>query len=244
MDLKTLFKIEYIKLFRRSNVLFLFLFIYMCIPGTWSFESRGFAAGLNFFEQTVLYVSVFFGILLMSIFILNNTGNDFNENSYRKNLADGMTKQDYSKGKFLLIIFFTIFVITFTLFVYFLFGSFTFNMTFTQLTSYISAISLINQFIALFYAGLFGLFFFLVFRNRIIGLVFIPFWGFTEFIFFILENSGTIKLYIDYMPLKACYNLYNSHVFDLKALVVVVVISAIFIITSWLSLYKREVKSN
>ncbi len=246
MNISTLIKIEYTKLFRRSNILFLFLFLYLMLTPVGRVSDQFFDAtsvnSLDFLKVTLQSISIF-GMLLMAIFLVNNTGNDFNEGSYRKNLAVGLTKRDYFIGKLLLIFFFSVFVIVFTIFSYLSFGTFAYKLSLYSLFEEILSINLLNQFLALFNAGLFGLFFITVFRNRIIGLVFFPFWLFTEFVLLIVNELKTLKLPVGFFPGRACFNLYNSHVFDLEALVIVIVISIIFITSAWLGLFLREEKS-
>lgn len=246
MNISTIIKIEYTKLFRRSNVLFLFLFLYLMLTPIQMIPHQFIGdSSVNYFDllkPTLRYISIF-GMLLMAIFLVNNTGNDFNEGSYRKNLAVGLTKKDYFTGKLLLIFFFSIFVIVFTIFSYLLLGKLAYKLSLYSLFKEMMSVNLLNQFLALFNAGLFGLFFITVFRNRIIGLVFFPFWLITEFSAFLLEKSETLRLYTHFWPGQAGFNLYNSLVFDLEALLIIIVISIIFVTSAWLGLLWREEKS-
>jgi len=246
MDLSTLLKIEYIKFFRRSNVLFFFLFLYLIITpigrGLDMMQEGGVVNATDFYIGIAGSFSIF-GMLLMAIFIVNSTGNEFNEGSYRKILATGLSKKDFFTGKFLLIIIAAFFVIFFSLLIYFAFGTLAIKASLYELINGINPVSILNQFTALFLAGIFGLSFIAGFRNRTIGLVFFPFWVFAELIVFLLDVTETARIPSAYFPGVAGWSLYNSSKFDSELFIIAAIFILIFLICAWSGLILREERS-
>ena len=246
MGLRTLLKIEYIKLFRRSNVLFFFLFLYLIITpigrGLDLMQEEGLVNATEFYIGIVDSFSIF-GMLLLAIFIVNSTGNEFNEGSYRKVLATGLSKKDFFTGKLFLMIIASLFVIFFSLLIYFAFGALTIKVSFYGLINGINPVSILNQFTALFLAGVFGLFFIAVFRSRTIGLVFFPFWFLTEWVVYLFGVTDTARIPSGFFPGVAGWSLYNSSNFDSGLFIIAVIIISIFLICAWSGLILREERS-
>lgn len=233
-------KIEFIKLFRRSNVLFLFLIVYLSLtPLSLSHKmgSQGNEIRI-FFTNFSIYVSII-SLLIMSIFFVNSVGNDFNEGSYRKLIAMGLTKKAYLMGKIVLVIVFSLFIFFFDIILYYFIGTLEYNYTLIDLIKSIPLIAIFNQIIALICAGLFGLFFITVFRNRIIGLVFFPFWLSLEFSFKILEKLKEVE-FVKYLPGNAFFNLFIKTSFVIENFIIVLSTGLLFIIASWAGLKYRE----
>ena len=246
MSLKNLIHIEYLKLFRRSNLLFLFLTIYLFItPLTRAYDkiSRIESASVTVDDFFVAMVNSFsvMGMLLLAIFMVNNTGNDFNEGSYKKNLAFGLSPGDYMKGRLMLSGALIAFVMLATLLLYFIFSFIYFDTGFINVLRAVNIYSLINQAFALISAAGFGIFFIMVFRNRTIGLVFFPFWFITEFIVYLLDRSGRIRLLSEYFPGASAYDLYTFIGFDITLLAVVIIYITIFFTGAWYGLLLRRV---
>lgn len=246
MTLVNLARIEYIKLFRKSNLLFFFLAVYLFITPI----GRGYeelkvmdnpVAG-DFFMAMVNSFSIM-GLLLMAIFMVNSTGNDFNEGSYRKGIAMGLSIQDYYKGKLLLSGFLSVFVILSVLLIYLIFAVLFLRTDAVDIAKGINPASILNQFIALTSAAYFGLFFIMFFRNRTIGLVFFPFWFITEFIVYLLDKSGTQRLFAEFFPGISSYELFTSPDLELQSLMVVIIYITIFLTMAWYGLSLREEKA-
>lgn len=244
MNLKNLIHIEYLKLFRRSNLLFLFLAIYLfSAPLMRGFDKINQIENVTVDDFFVAMVNSFsiMGLLLLAIFMVNNTGNDFNEGSYKKSRAMGLSPGDYMKGKLLLSGFLIVFVILSTLLLYFIFTSIYLKPGFINIVLGVNFYSLINQMVALVSATGFGLFFIMVFRNRTIGLVFFPFWLITEFILFLIDRSGFLRLYSEFLPGVSAYELYTFTGIDITLLAVVIIYISIFFTGAWYGLTLRGV---
>lgn len=245
MFYKTLFYLEYIKLLRKSNILFLFLAIYLfATPIGRGFDEINSAEQLSAEDIFIAMVNSFsiMGLLLLSIFMVNSIGNEFSEGSYRKNLAMGLTKTDYMKGKIMLILFLLLFIIVSTLVIYFIFSFFFLKSSFLEVFKAINLVSILNQSTALLGSSFFGLFIIMVFRNRTIGLVFFPFWFVTEFIVFIVNRSGNSRLISDYLPGVSFYGLYIKQMFDMHSFSIAVIYATIFFVSAWYGLELREEK--
>jgi hypothetical protein len=182
-------------------------------------------------------------LVVVAIFIVNNTGNEFNEGSYRKSLANGLSHKAFFAGKLLIILFLVLFLVVSILLLYLSIGTLGYQFPIGELIRSISPFSLLNQTLAIFHAGLFGLFFIMVFRNRTIGLVFFPFWTVTEFVLHLFDRLQTFKGFTVYLPGVSGFRLFNSHGFDLELYIPVLVISAIFTISAWYGLVLREEKA-
>lgn len=247
MSVRELVHIEYLKLFRKSNLLFLFLAVYLFItPIGRGFDELKVAENLTvdiLFFALVNSFSVM-GLLLLAIFMVNNTGNDFNEGSYRKSIAIGLTRGDYLKGKLLLSGFLCMFVLVSTLLLYLIFSIFFLKAGFLEVLHGINFFSLLNQLIALSCAAFFGLFIIMVFRNRTIGLVFFPFWFITEFIVYLIDRSGTQRLFSVYFPGTSSYELYTMSAFDVKSMAITLIYATIFLTAAWYGLTMREEKAS
>ncbi len=247
MYLRNLVHIEYLKLFRKSNLLFLFLAVYLFVtPIGRGYDELKIAENLSVDDLFFAMVNSFsvMGLLLLAIFMVNNTGNDFNEGSYRKSLAIGLTHGNYMKGKVLLTGFLVLFVIISTLLLYFIFSIFFLKTGIEEMLYGIKLHSLLNQMIALSGAAFFGLFIIMVFRNRTIGLVFFPFWFITEFFVYAIDRSGTQRLYSEYFPGISSYELYTMPVFDVKTMAITLIYATLFLTAAWYGLILREEKAS
>jgi hypothetical protein len=246
MTFANLARIEYIKLFRRSNLLFFFLAAYLFITpigrGYDEIKTLENPVVSDFFIAMVNSFSIM-GLLLMAIFMVNSTGNDFNEGSYRKGIAMGLPIQDYFKGKLVLTGFVSVFVILSVLIFYLIFAVFFLRADALEIARGIKLVSILNQFVALTGAASFGLFFIMFFRNRTIGLVFFPFWFITEFIVYLLDKSGRQRLLAEFFPGISTYELYTGMDLNIQTLMVVVIYITIFLTTAWYGLTLREEKA-
>ncbi|MBW6497622.1 MAG: ABC transporter permease [Bacteroidales bacterium] len=246
MNFPALFKIELLKLFRKSNVIFFFLSIYLFVTpisrGLDEISKEKVVLAGDFYLSIVNSFSIF-GMLLLALFIVNSVGNEINEGSFRKALAVGVTKYEYLKGKLILIVVISLFVVFCALLVFFLFGFFSFKIPFDGLLKGVIGLSILKQFLSLFYAGLFGLFLILTFRNRTIGLVFFPFWLITEFFVYLFGYSGEIKTFYEFFPGIAGWLFYTSPIFSIEQFLIVIIYSTIFVTSSWYGLVLREEKS-
>lgn len=246
MSWKNVIYVEYLKLFRRSNLVFLFLAAYLFItPIGRGFDELKAAETITSTDLFFAMVNAFsfMGLLLLAIFMVNNTGNDFQEGSYKKCLAIGLSQQAYFLSKLGLSAFLGLFVISSSLIVYFVFSIFLFKAGFGATVLGISWYSLLNQLVALFGAAFFGLFMIMVFRNRTIGLVFFPFWFFTELIVYIIDRSGARNLFSSYLPGVSFYELYTLPVFDLKVMAIAVIYVTLFLTSAWYGLVLREIRA-
>ena len=241
---KIALKIEIIKLFRRSNVLFFFLIFYLSLtPLSSTYQLDNIANDIDFFKNFSIKVSIF-SLLIMAIFFVNNVGNDFNEGSYRKLIAMGLTKNSYLTGKIVLVLLFTLFIVFYNLVLYYIAGTIDYNFTFIDFIKSISFSAILNQITALICAGLFGLFFITVFRNRIIGLVFFPLWLSLEFYFKLLEKVNDVQI-VKFFPGNAFFNLFVKYTFVFEKFIIAILIGFLFLIACWAGLkYREEPGSN
>ncbi|MFO8234678.1 MAG: ABC transporter permease [Bacteroidales bacterium] len=234
------FKIELVKLFRHSNVLFLFLIVYLNLtPISLSYQIvDSTTISDDFFTNFSAHFAIY-SLLIMAIFFVNSIGNDFSEGSFRKLIAMGLSKQSYLIGKILLIILFSLFILFLNVILYYILGILKFEYAFFDLTSSIPYAGIFNQTIALICAGLFGLFFITVFRNRIIGLVFFPFWVSIEFYFKLMEQIKDLY-FAKFIPGNALFNLYANPAFEFDSFIIIALIGSFFFIASWSGLKHRE----
>ncbi len=243
MSYCVLFRIEWIKLFRKSNVLFFFLSAYLIFTPV----ARGFDAINQGVEARDLFLSIVnsfsvMGMVLMAVFVVNSVGNEINEGSFRKALATGLTKGDFFTGKIVLILLISLFIVFSTLLIYLLFGLLVFSMPLKDVLNVIGGLSVLNQLGGLMLAGLFGLFFIFTFRNRTIGLVFYPFWLITEFFVYLFGFKDYYGGFYEFFPGIAGWQLYNSTSFDIQNVIIVIIYSAIFLTSAWYGLVLREEK--
>lgn len=239
------YKYEKVKLFRRSNVLFILLVIYLYLtPLSVSSREVSSNSSLEVLFGSMMSSFSVVSLLVMSLFFVNSVGNDFVEGSYRKSLAIGLSKKEYLLGKLVLVLMFStaIFLVNFLIFL--IVAKFKINQNLPSVLEFVSIVIPINQILSLFCAGLFGLFFIVLFRNRVLGLVFFPFWLSIEFIARIYGVKKKVFPYSDFFPGNASYNLYNSIDFDWKYFLVITIISFLFIICIWAGLEYREEKGN
>mgnify|MGYP001008416606 FL=1 len=84
-------KVEFIKLFRKSNVLFLLVLAYLYLTpiSTLLQETKTISNALELYTQSQISLSII-SLLVMAIFFTNSIGNDFVEGSYRKLIAIGL----------------------------------------------------------------------------------------------------------------------------------------------------------
>jgi hypothetical protein len=243
MNLKSIAQIEYYKLFRRSNILFLFLCVYLFVTPI----ARGYDnlktienAGIEQLYIAIVNSFAVMGLLFTAIFVVNSTGNEFTEGSYNKLRGMGLSIQDYFKGKLLLILLLNFFIVISILIVYFSFSPFFVKAGGFEIICGIKWAGIVNQLLSLFSAALFGLFFITVFRSRTIGLVFFPFWFFTEFIVLLLDRSGYQRLYADFFPGISSYELFVNPNFDISSMSVVIIYITVFATSSWYGLVLRR----
>ncbi len=246
MTFHQILHIEFIKLFRRSNILFFFLMIYVLnspvYRATAAVREQPMMLSSAFFEIVTGSTLAIFGMLLLAIFMVNSIGNEFNEGSYRKSIAAGLKKSSFFYGKLFLILIPTLLIIFWILLTYSLLGIFAYDYSISNLLQGINIIKTLHVGIALYYAGLLGLFFISVFRNRTIGLVFFPFWFVPEFFLTVFSLTGRINIPHDFLPGAAGWQLFTSNGFEPKYLAIVALYSAICIIASFLALRLREEK--
>lgn len=236
-------QLELLRLFRRSNVLFLFLFVYLLITPVGraiDYNSSHLALSAEVFFNIISNSFSIFGLLMIALFMVNSVGNEFNEGSYRRMLAHGHTKQKYYIGKLMLILIIGFMVVIVVVLSYLTLGNWIADIQFSTLLSSIPLLKTINQFVALIYAGLFGFFFILVFRTRTIGLVFFPFWGITELMIYAMEKAGKIKHVSMFLPGLVGWNIFNSHTMNMQIVLVITMYSLVFLSASWCGLSLRE----
>jgi ABC-type transport system involved in multi-copper enzyme maturation permease subunit len=238
-------RLEIIKLFRMSNFVLFFLFLTFFLPQSGTINSVARMSGLlesDFFSA--YFASVCAGaLLLMTLFGVNSAGKEFSEGSFRRALAMGYTKTDFYLGKLQAISFFGILILFFTLLMYIVFGLTEFNLAFSFDLSTIPFFSLAYKFFALFYAGVLGLTFIIMFRNTAFGLVFFPVLMFTEItlhIFARLENQ--INSFVNYMPGTVGWHLFNTNDFDAKAFSMVAFYTIFLIGLSYWRLNTQELR--
>lgn len=234
-------RIEFIRLFRHSNVLFLFLAFHLLLsPLSLIHQIGNETLEINlYYEYFSKHFSIF-TLMIVALFFVNSAGNDFTEGSYRKLIAMGMKRVEYIIGKFVLLLIMSIVVILLMIVLTFLFGVFSFDYSFSDLLEAFLPVSVLNQLMALTCAGLFGLFIIVLFRNRVIGLVFIPFWLSAEFSLRILsERDGTLQI-VNYLPGNACYNLYSEISFHQALFLKVFFLCTFFLVGIILIMNNRE----
>lgn len=238
----TAFRIEKMKLFRRSNILFIFLIAYLYLtPFSASLRELSKNESLGILYSSLMNNLSIISLLIMSLFFVNSIGNDFTEGSYRKSLVMGLERKEYIFGKVILIFIISVIIFTLNILIYYIIASYRTNIGIWGLTKVIPLIAPFNQIIALFCAGLFGLFIIVLFRNRVIGLVFFPFWFTIEFGAKLLEAKKNFP-YTRFIPGNASFNLYNSSSFELANTIIVTSICLVFILSTWAGLEYREEK--
>ena len=244
MSLKTILSLEFTRLFRRSSLVFLFLAMYVLLTpigrGVDQFRSNETYLLSELYQIIAGSISIF-GMLFMALFWVNNIGNEFNERSYRKLLVLGVQKKEYLTGKLLMSLLLAMVFLAFTLIVYVSLAIiFTEETIFVALGS-ISMASMFNQLLALYLPALFGLFIVIVFRSKTVGLIFFPFWFFTELFFYIQSMINHSNVFVGFLPGVIGWNMYNSHqLMEFKYYFAAIMYAVIFITSSWFGLKLRD----
>ena len=244
VDIRNVMRLELARLFRRSNILFFFLSVYVFITpiGRFSSSMSQKISTEDMFTGTIESMSIF-ALLLMSIFMINNIGNELNEGSYRKMLALGLDKRQYFEGKLFLILLIAFSITLLCVVVYCMLVIFVVDNSIVDILSGINLYGALHQFIGLSFIGLFGLSFIMVFRSRTVGLVFFPFWFFTEFFAFLMTKTKTNILIADYMPGVLGWSLHNNQINSNQQVLMLIIYSTIFITTAWYGLVLRDEKN-
>lgn len=238
-------KIELIKLFRMSNIVLFFLFLMLFLPQESTTIRVSKMAGL--FEPNLFsayYAKVCAGaLLLMALFGVNSAGREFSEGSYLRTLAMGYTKTDFYLGKLQAISIFSILILLFTFIMYILAGYTEPQLPFLFDLSSIPLLSLANKFFSLFYSGVIGFTFIILFRNTSLGLVFFPVLLIVEIVMHVLARiENQTNSFISFMPGTVGWRLFNSNDFDTKALSIVVLYTIILIGLSYWRLMKKDMR--
>lgn len=236
-------RLEIIKLFRMSNFVLFFLFLTFFLPQSSTMESVARISGL--FEPDLFsayYAKVCAGaLLLMALFGVNSGGKEFSEGTYRRALAMGYTKTDFYLGKLQAISIFAILILFFTFMMFMLVGLTEPNLTFSFDLAIIPFFSLAYKFFALFFAGVLGLTFIIMFRNTAFGLVFFPVLMFVEiFLNMIARIENQINSFVNYMPGTVGWHLFNTNDFDVKAISIVAFYTIFLVGLSYWRLNKQE----
>ncbi len=235
--------LELARLFRRSNILFFFLFVYVLLTPIGRFiDHTSHTTNASIFYEGFVHSISLFSMLLMAIFIVNNIGNEFNEGSYRKMLVVGLEKKEYFAGKLILVVIIAFLVTVCCSALYFLLGLLVVEGSILDLLIGLSFCGVLDQFFGLIFIGLFGLFFIMVFRSRTIGLVFFPFWFFTEFFAYLLSKTNKNLIIADYLPGVLGWRLHNSRFDNDLQILMVIIFTTIFITAAWYGLALREEK--
>ncbi|MDD4385013.1 MAG: ABC transporter permease [Bacteroidales bacterium] len=237
-------KVEFIKLFRKSNVLFLLVLAYLYLTpiSTLLQETKTISNALELYTQSQISLSII-SLLVMAIFFTNSIGNDFVEGSYRKLIAIGLNKKEYIIGKLLLTLLFSTLIFGMNLSLYLILGITKLDTSLSMLSSHLTVALVLNQILSLFTAGVFGFLFIAVFRNRVVGLVFFPLWLSIEFTFRLMEYHSEIKILTTFSPGNALFNLYNTLNIEFIPLIIVVTTCILFITIIYQNLKHRDEKS-
>ena len=245
MHLKAIFKTEIIKLFRRSNLLFIFLAIYLLITPVGRAYDAMREKVLTDPVELLLVLSesmAIFGMLLMAAFMVNNTGAEFQEGSYRRSIASGMKKTEFFSGKILLILFIGLCLIAGKICLYVIFGITMFRFPSGDLFWSLIHPQLIRFYSAMVFAGLFGFSFISVFKNRSVGLVFFPLWMLTEVFIFGFSLSEKTALNHNLFPGIAAWQIQSSSPPEQSVFIVFLGYLMLFIASSYFSIMLREVR--
>lgn len=237
-------KVERIKLFRRSNILFLLILAYLYLTplSNFSLQTETIPNVLEFYTKLQIFLSPI-SLLAMALFFVNSIGNDFVEGSYRKLIAIGLSKKEYITGKLLLTLLFSILIFVMNLALYFIFGTTKLNASLSILSNHLTVALILNQILSLFTAGVFGFLIIAVFRNRVIGLVFFPLWLSIEIAFWFFEYRAENKILTTFSPGNALFNLYNTLNIEFMPLIIVVTTCILFLTIIYQSLKHRDEKS-
>lgn len=245
MPLVAIIKVEYLKLFRRSNLLFIFLSLYLFItPVGRGFDALREKATASAGELLgVLSESMaIFSMLMMALFMVNNLGVDFHEGSYRRSIALGMTRKEYFSGKIFLVLLLGFGILLLKTFLFVVFGLALFNLPFNELLPALADLNMIYFFVGLAYAGFFGMAFMSVFRNRSIGLVFFPIWMLTEIFIMAFSLSGRAVINHNLFPGIAGWQLQTATNTEPVVYIVVIGYFAVFVLSTYFGLSLREVR--
>jgi hypothetical protein len=245
MPLIAMIKVEYLKLFRRSNLLFIFLSLYLFITPV----GRGFdtlrenaTVSAGGFLGVLSESMAIFSMLMMAVFMVNNLGVDFNEGSYRRSIALGMKKIEFFSGKVFLILLLSFGIILLKYCIYFVFGLALFKLPLTDLLLAFTDPNMIFFFVGLVFAGFFGMAFMTVFRNRSIGLVFFPIWMLTEIFVLAFSLSGRLGINHNLFPGIAGWQIQTTTNTEPIIYFVVIGYFSVFILSSYFGLTLREVR--
>lgn len=245
MTPSVLVRLEIIKLFRMSNFVLFFLFLTFFLPQAGTMESVARISGL--FEPNLFsayFAKVCAGaLLLMALFGVNSAGKEFSEGSYRRALAMGYTITDFYLGKLQAISIFAILILLFTFIMFMLVGFAEPKLAFSFDLATIPFFSLAYKFFALFFAGVLGLTFIIVFRNTSLGLVFFPMLLIAEiFLNMIAKIEKQTDSIVNFMPGTVGWHLFNTNDFDAKAFSMVAFYTIFLIGLSYWRLNTQELR--
>lgn len=256
MNLKTLFAIERIKLARPGNYILLGLMIVLnlaiAILYFYDFSSSENKANLfSDLGQEIIAAQTSLSSLLISIFLILNISKEYQDGTLRKNLIDGLNRNDFYIGKITILTTccLTAFIIGI---VSLLIGSLVFN----HLNDFISILStsfLINFFVKLFYAGIFAVFLIFITKKLSTSLVLYFLWSMIEgiiigfqsvFVNFDEEGEAPSILWNEYLP-KSSFNevLKLSDLVEPKAVIISSIYILIFTFLPYFLFLKSDIKS-
>ena len=228
--------IEFIKLLERKNYILLGLLVF-CIVGPTLVFFKELKPPIDqyiyrFFSFVRPFISFF-----MSVFIIMNIGQEYQEKTLKKNIIDGYSRNDFFVGKLLI---FTIVIISVCFFqlltLLLVVGIF---QGFNQIISAINPFIVINFFFQIFYLGLFALCLIYLIKSTFIAIIVYFIWGILEKVvsmlfFFIIEGKEIFTLgasqninihhFEKVLPLSIVQNTlssYNSGALSLEYIVII-----------------------
>lgn len=179
---------------------------------------------------------------IFSIFIMMNIGKEYSENTLRRSVIEGYTRDQFFAGKLLLLLFTAVFVLL--LQKIFLLASAAVAGHYKESLDYINAQVMMEGFLKTMFYGVFGLFLVFITRSITISVV----------IYFVWETieTGPLALlkfkypdmdWVYYLPLSGLKNtLAGTEYIALQLLLIPVAYQLVMLLSSYFLLLKRDIK--
>ena len=245
MNLKSILGIEFIKLRKPANYillgLLLLLFVLIAVVGLKMSISVEPPSNETTFNQVGSF-GLSISKLLVTLFIIINIAGEYTDRSLRKSVIDGQLREDFYKGKFILLLLVSLFVFVLNvlnlLFESGLSGHL--NETFALFTPAF----LIDSFLRIVFAGIWGFFLVFITQSVAISLVIYFVWGVVESLLIMIPQlTGSNINLSKYLPIAGLEHAFAANsVIPVYSLILPMVYIFLMLFGSYFLLIKRDIK--
>ncbi len=236
-------QIEFIKLRKPSTfIIFGLLLLLIAAVSAGIFNTSPHTEAEALFERVdSLQMGLIF--IMFSVFVILNTASEYSENTLRRSIIEGCTRDEFFQGKLLLLIVAAIFLLVVQKTVLLLTAV---NADFRQeAVDYLSKPAVeLTALVKIIYYGIFALFLAFLTRSVAMGIVLYFAWIIIEFITnFILAFKHPETEWAFYLPGRSPAAVFSEHEFVALSLVLVpVAFQLVMMLIAYLLLLKRDIK--